>query len=77
MLLSNQYNGFNRETLPDYISDTHSSIQCSAKNGRGMLDILETIANFRDVMASKTTQSKTAEPIEEEKEKAESILKEY
>ena len=66
------------ENVPDYITPIDSIINCSAKNGKGMLDILETVAYFRISEVSQiSSQDTIGESGENDKEKAETILKKY
>jgi tRNA U34 5-carboxymethylaminomethyl modifying GTPase MnmE/TrmE len=40
-------------SVPTYISQTNGFIECSAKTGEGLLDILEQISKFKDVAEGK------------------------
>ncbi|MFX1514070.1 MAG: ADP-ribosylation factor-like protein [Promethearchaeota archaeon] len=64
-------------TTPAHIPDQDSIILSSAKNGEGMLDILEAIASCRDEIESKTQPKRMEKNDDDEKEKVESILKEF
>ncbi|MFW9995768.1 MAG: ADP-ribosylation factor-like protein [Candidatus Odinarchaeota archaeon] len=69
--------------IPGYLKEKNVKIQCSAKTGEGMLDILENIASFRDEAKAKLPREPGGRSEndqvndEEEKEKAESILRKY
>jgi GTPase SAR1 family protein len=67
--------------LPSYITDLESSILCSAKEGEGMLDILEEIANLKSNSESTLTPIKKTETDEKsspnEKQKVEELLKSF
>jgi GTPase SAR1 family protein len=70
-------------TIPDYLKEKNRKIQCSAKTGEGMLDILENIASFTDKAEAKLHREPSGRSEidrasdEEEKEKADSILRKY
>ncbi|MHA1976585.1 MAG: ADP-ribosylation factor-like protein [Candidatus Hodarchaeales archaeon] len=67
--------------LPSYITDLESSILCSAKEGEGMLDILEEIANLKSNAESTLPPIKKTETDEKsspnEKQKVEELLKSF
>lgn len=67
--------------IPSSIAGLESSILCSAKEGEGMLDILEEIASLRSIAESTFLPNDKNDPdedsYEKEKEKVEEILKDY
>ncbi|MFX0015533.1 MAG: ADP-ribosylation factor-like protein [Promethearchaeota archaeon] len=67
--------------LPPYILKNNQIIECSAKTGEGLLDLLELIANFKDVAEAKIliNHSEREDKISEneDKEIAKAILKKY
>ncbi len=70
------------KTIPTYLSNVTIPIQCSAKTGEGMLDILEMIASHRNeaeavIQPQRIDQSNGEQTINNEEEKAESILREF
>ena len=64
-------------TLPEYLQNYKNFISSSAKNGDGMLDILEIIAQFKDKLKAKPSHTPTEKLGLNEKEKAEILLKKY
>ncbi len=69
-------------TLPSYILQKNQIVECSAKTGEGLLDLLELIANFKDVAEAKIliNHDKRIDDRRresEDKEIAEAVLKKY
>ncbi len=67
--------------IPSYITGLEFTILCSAKEGEGMLDILEEIASLRSIAESAILLNDKTDPdknsYEKEKEKVEEILKNF
>ncbi|MHA1945494.1 MAG: ADP-ribosylation factor-like protein [Candidatus Hodarchaeales archaeon] len=63
--------------IPDRFAKLESFIPSSAKNGEGMLDILEIISSHKDIVNSKTNSVQVERDDKREKEEAESLLKEF
>ena len=69
-------------STPSYIQQKNQIIECSAKTGEGLLDLLELIANFKDVAEAKVVINHANDvpgkiSDDEELEIAEAVLKKY
>ncbi|MFX1283633.1 MAG: ADP-ribosylation factor-like protein [Promethearchaeota archaeon] len=70
------------QKIPTHLNNVTIPIQCSAKTGEGMLDILEMIASHRNeaeavIQPQRIEQSNSEQTINNDEEKAESILREF
>ncbi|MFW9996580.1 MAG: ADP-ribosylation factor-like protein [Candidatus Odinarchaeota archaeon] len=65
------------QAIPDNLHEAKSFISSSAKNGEGMLDILEVIASYKKEVDAKSRLLSAEQEDRGEEEKAESLLKEF